>query len=77
MWKCEGGMDWEFAISRYKLVHREWVNEVLLYSTGSYIQYPVKTIMGKNRKKEIYVCIYIVNIHVLVNTCVHIYSKYM
>ena len=41
---CQGGgggsgMDWEFAVSRCKLLHLEWINnEVLLYSTGNYIQ---------------------------------------
>ena len=36
------GMDWEFVISRCKLVYIEWINnKVLLYSTGNYIQYPV------------------------------------
>ena len=35
----ESGMDWEFGVSTCKLLHLEWVgNEVLLYSTGSYIQ---------------------------------------
>ena len=34
-----GGMDWEFGISRCKLLHVEWINnKVLLYSTGDYIQ---------------------------------------
>ena len=33
------GMDWEFGVSRCKLFHLEWIsNEVLLYSTGDYIQ---------------------------------------
>ena len=40
--KGEGGgsgMDEEFGVSRYKLLHLEWTsNEVLLYSTGNYIQ---------------------------------------
>ena len=32
-------MDWEFGISGRKLLHLEWIsNEVLLYSTGKYIQ---------------------------------------
>ena len=32
------GMDWEFGISRCKLLHLVWINnEVLLYSTGNYI----------------------------------------
>ena len=34
------GMDWEFAVSRCKLLHLEWIsNEVLLYSTGNYTQF--------------------------------------
>ena len=37
------GMDWEFGVSRCKLLHLEWIdNKVLLYSTGNYIQYPGK-----------------------------------
>ena len=33
------GMDWEFGVSRYKLLHLEWISsEVLLYSAGKYIQ---------------------------------------
>ena len=35
------GMDWEFGVSRYKLLHLEGIrNEVLPYSTGNYIQPP-------------------------------------
>ena len=34
----ESGMDWEFGVSRCKLLHLEWIsNEVLLYSKGKYI----------------------------------------
>ena len=30
------GLDWEFGISRYKLLHIGWINDrVLLYSTGN------------------------------------------
>ena len=37
-----GGMDWEFRVSRCKLLYTGWINnKVLLYSTGNYIQYPV------------------------------------
>ena len=33
------GMDWGFGVSTCKLLHLEWIsNEVLLYSTGNYIQ---------------------------------------
>ena len=41
---CQGGgggsgMDWKFGVSRCKLLHLKWIsNEVLLYSTGNYIQ---------------------------------------
>ena len=32
-------MDWEFGVSRCKLLHLEWISsEVLLYSTGNYVQ---------------------------------------
>ena len=37
------GMEWEFGISRCKLLYIEWINsKVLLYNTRNYIQYPVK-----------------------------------
>ena len=37
---CQGrqamrGMNWEFGVSRYKLLHTEWINKVL-HSTGNY-----------------------------------------
>ena len=33
------GMDWEFGVSRHKLLYLEWIsNEILLYSTGNHIQ---------------------------------------
>ena len=42
MWLPRGrgsGMDWEFGVKRRKLLHLEWIdNEVLLYSTGNYVQ---------------------------------------
>ena len=57
--KGEGGMDWEFRISRCKLLYREWINnKVLLYSTGNYSQYPVINHNGEEYEKEyIYTCI--------------------
>ena len=38
----ESGRDWQFRVSRCKLLHLEWINilKVLLYSTGNYIQSP-------------------------------------
>ena len=37
-----GGKDWELGISRCKLLYIEWIGQkVLLYRTGSYIQYPI------------------------------------
>ena len=48
-----GGMDWEFEISRCKLVYTGWINnKVLLYSTGNDIQYPVINHNGKEYEKE-------------------------
>ena len=36
------GVDWEFGVSRCKLLHLEWISsKVLLYSTENYIQCPV------------------------------------
>ena len=52
-----GGMNWEFGISRCKLLYIEWTNnKVLLCSTGNYIQYPVINHNGKEYEK-IYICI--------------------
>ena len=54
-----GGLDWEFGISRCKLLFIGWINnKVLPYSTGNYIQYPVINYNGKEYGKE-YVCVYI------------------
>ena len=45
---CQEVMDWEFGISRCKLVYIRWINnKVLLYCTGNYIQYPVRNHNGK------------------------------
>ena len=55
---CGRGLNWEFGISRCKLVQRKQINnKVLLYSTGNYIQYPVINHNGKEYEKEIYICI--------------------
>ena len=56
-----GGMGWEFGISRCKLLYIEWVeNKILFYSTGNYVQYPVRKHNGKEcEKKYTYIYIYI------------------
>ena len=47
-----GGKDWEFGISRGKLLYIQWINnKVLLYGTGNYIQYPVINHNGKEYEK--------------------------
>ena len=54
------GMDWEFGVSRCKLLRLEWTNnKVLLYSTGNYIQSPEINHNGKEylKKKNVYMCI--------------------
>ena len=48
-------MDWEFGVSRCKLLHLEWINKVLLYSTRDYIEHPVINHDEKEYKRE---CIY-------------------
>ena len=45
-----GRMDWEFGISRCKSLHLEWINKVLLYSTGKYIKNPGINHNGKEYK---------------------------
>ena len=48
-----GGMDWNFGISRCKLLYIERINNKdLWYSTGNYIQYPVINHNGKEYDKE-------------------------
>ena len=50
------GIDYQFGVSRSKLLYIEWINsKVLLYSTGNYIQYPVTNHNGKNILKRIYI----------------------
>ena len=37
-----GGINYEYGISRYKLLHIKLINnKVLLYSTGNYTQHPI------------------------------------
>ena len=43
----KGGKGWEFGINKGKLLQREQINKVLLYSTGNYIQCPVINQNGK------------------------------
>ena len=46
-------MDWEFGISRWKLLHIEWMNnKVLLYSTGSYTEYVIRNHNEKEKNKS-------------------------
>ena len=53
-----GGMDWEFGISRCKLLYIDWIdNKALLYITENYIQYPVTNHNRKEYEKRIYICI--------------------
>ena len=54
-----GGKEWEFGISRGKLLYMEWINnKVLLYSTENCIQYPVTNHNRKEYEKE-YIYVYI------------------
>ena len=52
--KDEGKIVWEFGVSKCKLLHIEWVNKVILHSTGNCIQYSE---MEQNSKKNVYMYI--------------------
>ena len=60
---CQGGsgvgtgMDWKVGVSRCKLLHIEWINKVLPYITGNYIQYPMINHNAKECKKRTCICI--------------------
>ena len=51
-------MHWEFGVSRCKLSHLEWIsNEVLLYSTGNYIQsLGIDHDERQYKKKNVFIC---------------------
>ena len=47
-----GGRDWQFGISRHKLLYIRQINDkVLLYIPRNYVQYPVIDHMERNMKK--------------------------
>ena len=51
-----GGMNWKFVINRYKLSYRKLIkNKVLLYNTGTYIQYPTISHNGKEYEKNMHI----------------------
>ena len=55
--RCGEGIDWEFGISRCKLVYIKWRNnKVLLYNTGNCICYPMINQNAQEYDKN--VCIY-------------------
>ena len=46
-------------MSRWKLEYIEWINKVLLESTGNYIQYPVTNHNGEEYEKDcVNICVY-------------------
>ena len=69
---CWGWEELELGISRCQLLYIGWINKVLLYSTGNYIQYPVTNRNGKEYEKE---CIYIHNNHFAVQQKLTKYCK--
>ena len=51
-----GRANWEFGISKCKLLCTGWIsNKLLLYSTGNYIQYPMIKQNGKEYEEYIYI----------------------
>ena len=52
------GVEWEFGISRCKLLSIKWINnKILLYSTGNYIQSSGINHNGKEYKIRMYICV--------------------
>ena len=50
------GVDWEFGVSKCKLLYIRWTgNKVLLYRVGDYIQYPMINHNGKEYERK---CLY-------------------
>ena len=67
-------MDWEFGVSRYKLLHLEQINnKVFLYSMGNYIRSPGIDHDGKLRKKKS-LCRTAEKIGIINQLCVYIYT---
>ena len=52
-------MDWESGVSRCRLLPLEWIsNEILLYSTGNYIESLMMEHDGEqSEKKNVCVCV--------------------
>ena len=68
------GKDWEFGISRCKLLYIGWINSnVLLYSTGKYIQFPVQWIIEKDMRNKVSVYIIDISFHTHTHTHTHTY----
>ena len=50
------GMDGEFGVGRCRLLHLEWIsNEVLLHSTGNYVQSLRLDHDGREYEKKMYI----------------------
>ena len=48
-----GGIEWDVRGSKSRLLYIAWINnKILLYSTGNYIQYPMK---NHNEKEYIHI----------------------
>ena len=53
-----GGMEWKVGISRWKLLHIEYINKKILpYSTGNHIRHPVINHNGKEYFKRLYISV--------------------
>ena len=51
-------MEWDFGISICELLYIGWINNnILLYSKGNYIQYPVINHSGENMRMNVCMCI--------------------
>ena len=52
--KGAGRGSWEYGVNSYTLLYIKKINsKALLYSTGNYIQYLIKTYIGKEYEKDV------------------------
>ena len=64
--EVKGGVDWEAGVSRYKILHTEWIsNKNLHYSTENYIQYLMIKQQKRIFRKRMYMWM-----------CVHVLSHF-
>ena len=72
------GRDWEFGVSRYKLLHLEWIsNNILCKTQGTLSSHLWWNLMEDNVRKRLYIHIHThtyIHIHIHTQTYIYIYT---